>query len=58
MQDDYKIIVDVSEALEEITDQEREALSELLVLQEWGVDIKPRLEDILAKRPNGIEPAK
>jgi hypothetical protein len=58
MQDDYKIIVDVSEALEEITDQEREALSELLVLQEWGVDIKPRLEDILAKRPNVIEPAK
>jgi len=58
MQDDYKIIADVSAALEEITDQDRETLSELLLLQEWGVDINTRLDDIWRNRSDFIEPAK
>jgi len=58
MQDDYKIIADVSDALDEITDQDKETLSELLVLQEWGVNIHAQLDDIWAKRPNFIEPTK
>jgi hypothetical protein len=58
MQDDYKIIADVSTALDEITDQDKKTLSELLLLQEWGVDIHTRLDDILTERSNFIEPTK
>lgn len=58
MYEDYKIIADVSDALEEITDQDRETLSELLVLQEWGVDINARLDEVLANRSDFIEPPK
>lgn len=56
MQNDYKIIADVSAALDEITDLDREKLSELLVLQEWGVDIQSQLKDVWANRPKFVEP--
>jgi hypothetical protein len=58
MQEDYKIIADVSAALDEITDQDRKTLSELLVLHEWGVNIHTRLDDIWADRPNFTDPTK
>jgi hypothetical protein len=57
MQDDYKIIADVRAALDDITDLDREKLSELLVLQEWG-DIHAQLKDVWTNNPKLIEPAK
>lgn len=58
MQDDYKIIADVRAALDDITDLDREKLSELLVLQEWGVDIHAQLKDVWTNNPKLIEPTK